>query len=203
MTTNDDQKTTMHDSYFHMRLSYVCVRHCTCIVATYFPYDIIKGGCMAIEDALELVNELGEAVAATASHNGGALLQPASTMTEVTSYDTVAVSRLEAALRRYEASRAPRVARVSEQSVQVAALAMADTDLTAWIRDTIYRLTPKWAGDKQFEYLFKDYVPAWKDGVRLGRQERSRVGSSDTEPGRAAAVAVSGSSGGDGGGGAS
>ncbi|GIL84622.1 hypothetical protein Vretimale_14561 [Volvox reticuliferus] len=162
-----------------------------------------QGGCMAIEDALELVNELGEAVAATASHNGGALLQPASTMTEVTSYDTVAVSRLEAALRRYEASRAPRVARVSEQSVQVAALAMADTDLTAWIRDTIYRLTPKWAGDKQFEYLFKDYVPAWKDGVRLGRQERSRVGSSDTEPGRAAAVAVSGSSGGDGGGGAS
>ncbi|GLI59170.1 hypothetical protein VaNZ11_000999 [Volvox africanus] len=150
-----------------------------------------QGGCMAIEDALELANELGGAVAAIPGHNDEAL-QPASvmTMTEVTSDEAVAVDRLEAALRSYEAARAPRVARVSEQSVQVAAVAMADTDLAAWVRDTIYRMTPKWMGDKQFAYLFKDYVPAWKDGVRLGRQEKSWDGDSDTVPARPAATVV-------------
>ncbi|GLC70240.1 hypothetical protein PLESTF_000946700 [Pleodorina starrii] len=121
-----------------------------------------QGGCMAIEDSLELANELGAAVA---PGSGSAEAEAPST-----SYDAAAVGRLEAALRRYEASRAPRTARVAEQSVQVAALAMAESDFAVWLRNTIYRLTPKWAGDKQFEYLFKDYVPAWRDGARLGRR---------------------------------
>ncbi|KAG2427821.1 hypothetical protein HXX76_012143 [Chlamydomonas incerta] len=113
-----------------------------------------QGGCMAIEDGLELANELMAAA--------GGLEGPQA--------DAVAAAGLEAALRRYEASRAPRTGRVADQSYQVAELAMADKPVSVWLRNTIYRLTPKWAGDKQFEYLYTDYVPAWKEGVRQGRQ---------------------------------
>ncbi|PNW74503.1 hypothetical protein CHLRE_12g493700v5 [Chlamydomonas reinhardtii] len=119
-----------------------------------------QGGCMAIEDSLELVNELMAAAAAVGGGEGEGGVQT----------DAAAAAALEAALRRYEASRAPRTGRVAEQSSQVAELAMADKPFTVWLRNTIYRLTPKWAGDKQFEYLFQDYVPAWKEGVRQGRQ---------------------------------
>ncbi|KXZ52740.1 hypothetical protein GPECTOR_8g132 [Gonium pectorale] len=120
-----------------------------------------QGGCMAIEDALELANELAGAVVATGS-SAGAGSGPLSESAE-------AAGRLEAALRRYESSRAPRTARVAEQSFQVGELAMADDDFKVWLRNIIYRLTPKWAGDKQFEYLYVDYVPAWRDGLRVGR----------------------------------
>ncbi|GLC54727.1 hypothetical protein PLESTB_000899800 [Pleodorina starrii] len=127
-----------------------------------------QGGCMAIEDSLELANELGAAMPVLDSPSELPLAAAAAATWDD---PAAAVWRLEAALRRYEASRAPRTTRVAEQSLQVASLAMAESDLSVWLRNTIYRLTPKWAGDKQFEYLFKEYVPAWKDGVRLGRRQ--------------------------------
>lgn len=39
--------------------------------------------------------------------------------------------------------------------------------LQIFIRNLIYRMMPKWAGDAQFAYLFKDYTPAWAPGVRV------------------------------------
>ena len=66
---------------------------------------------MAVEDALELANELGMAA-------GPPVVEPVA----ATSTDPTAVGRMEAALRRYEASRAPRTSRVTEQSRQVGAV---------------------------------------------------------------------------------
>ena len=64
---------------------------------------------MAIEDSLELVNELMAAAAAVGGGEGEGGVQT----------DAAAAAALEAALRRYEASRAPRTGRVAEQSSQV------------------------------------------------------------------------------------
>jgi hypothetical protein len=61
---------------------------------------------MAIEDGLELANELGGAALGPAGGRPGEL-------------DAGAAADVEAALRRYEASRAPRTARCVEQSLQV------------------------------------------------------------------------------------
>lgn len=72
------------------------------IVLLYRPRLFDQGGCMALEDSLELANAIGQAAAEAAAAGGGS-----------------AGPLLEAALRRYEASRAPRVARVNEQSLQV------------------------------------------------------------------------------------
>ncbi|KAG2452720.1 hypothetical protein HYH02_002952 [Chlamydomonas schloesseri] len=137
-----------------------------------------QGGCMAIEDGLELANEL---MAAAAAGAGGAEGGGAQT-------DAAAAAALEAGLRRYEASRAPRTSRVADQSYQVAELAMADKPLSVWLRNTIYRLTPKWAGDKQFEYLYLDYVPAWKEGVRQGRTFGAAEGHGPAAPAAAQKV---------------
>lgn len=68
---------------------------------------------MAIEDALELANQLGGATRQLEGQQGQ---QPGAGA----DYDTpAAVPALEAALRRYEEQRAPRAMRVSEQSLQV------------------------------------------------------------------------------------
>ncbi len=67
---------------------------------------------MAIEDALELANQLGAAARQLEGQQG----QPGAGA----EYDApAAVSALEGALRRYEEQRAPRAMRVSEQSFQV------------------------------------------------------------------------------------
>ena len=72
-----------------------------------------KGGCMAIEDCLELANAVGQAITSTPPRDGDG--------------DAALSAALSAALRRYEESRAPRTAKVNEQSVQIAELAMADS----------------------------------------------------------------------------
>ncbi len=39
--------------------------------------------------------------------------------------------------------------------MQLGQLAMADNPISVWLRNTIYRMTPKSEGDKQFAYLYK------------------------------------------------
>ncbi len=68
---------------------------------------------MAIEDALELANQLGAVARQLEGQQGQ---QPGAGAV----YDTpAAVSALEGALRRYEEQRAPRAMQVAEQSLQV------------------------------------------------------------------------------------
>ena len=35
------------------------------------------------------------------------------------------------------------------------------------MRNLIYKLTPKWAGDMQFAWLYKDYKPQWAPGAKV------------------------------------
>ncbi|BAZ38315.1 monooxygenase FAD-binding protein [Calothrix sp. NIES-4101] len=95
-----------------------------------------QGGCMAIEDAFELVKYLviGQAKG----------------------------EEIPTSLRQFEQSRSSRVAKVFTVSRQVGQLAQTDSAFGCWLRDSIYRLTPTWLGDLQFKWLF-DYQPKLPD----------------------------------------
>nr|WP_275974411.1 FAD-dependent monooxygenase [Argonema galeatum] len=91
-----------------------------------------QGGCMAIEDAFELVKML--------------------IIGEEKGDDIPAV------LRQFEASRSKRVEKVFTTARQVGNLGQTDSDLGCFLRDLIYWLMPTWLGDLQFKWLF-DYEP--------------------------------------------
>ncbi|MBD2101378.1 FAD-dependent monooxygenase [Leptolyngbya sp. FACHB-261] len=92
-----------------------------------------QGGCMAIEDAFELVKQL------------------------IVSHEAETVPSL---LRQFEASRCDRINRVFTTSRQVGQLGQAENAIACFIRNWIYKLTPTWLADQQFKWLF-DYVPRW------------------------------------------
>ncbi|MBD2180780.1 FAD-dependent monooxygenase [Planktothrix sp. FACHB-1355] len=100
-----------------------------------------QGGCMAIEDAFELVKLLR-----IRAEKGG---------------------DIPALLRQFEASRSKRVAQVFTVSRQVGGLGQTDSAFGCFLRDSIYWLTPTWLGDLQFKWLF-DYQPQWglEDGEK-------------------------------------
>ncbi len=95
--------------------------------------NIGQGGCMAIEDAFELVKQLS------------------------TSAKEDFVPSL---LRQFEVSRCDRVARVYTTARQVGQLGQAEGAIACFIRNWIYKLTPTKLADQQFKWLF-DYVPNW------------------------------------------
>ena len=95
--------------------------------------SIGQGGCMAIEDAFELVKRLN-----------GAMVE-----------DSIPLL-----LRQFEASRSDRVTRVFTTSRQVGKLGQAEGKIACLLRNWIYKLTPTWLADLQFKWLF-DYVPNW------------------------------------------
>lgn len=87
-----------------------------------------QGGCMGIEDSFELVRQL------------------------------LIASNLPLQLRQFERSRSDRVEKVFATSRQVGKLAQTDTAIGCFLRDWLYRLTPTWLGNLQFQWLF-DYRP--------------------------------------------
>ncbi|MEH2371581.1 FAD-dependent monooxygenase [Nostoc sp.] len=96
--------------------------------------NIGQGGCMAVEDAFELVKLL----------------------TNQASCDQVVLL-----LRQFEASRSKRVTRVFTTSRQVGQLGQTTSAIGCFVRDWIYKLTPTWLAYLQFRWLF-DYQPDWK-----------------------------------------
>lgn len=95
-----------------------------------------QGGCMAIEDAFELVKHLSQPVK----------------------------NSVPSLLRQFEASRCDRVSRVFTTSRQVGQLGQAEGAIACYLRNWLYKLTPTKLADQQFKWLF-DYVPHW-DSVR-------------------------------------
>ncbi|HEY9653938.1 MAG TPA: FAD-dependent monooxygenase [Crinalium sp.] len=93
-----------------------------------------QGGCMAIEDAFELVKQL------------------------VTSPEEAVPSLL----RQFEASRSDRIHRVFTTSRQVGQLGQAENAIACFVRNWIYKLTPTRLADLQFKWLF-DYRPSWSN----------------------------------------
>ncbi|BCL37975.1 hypothetical protein NSMS1_44220 [Nostoc sp. MS1] len=93
-----------------------------------------QGGCMAVEDAFELVKLL----------------------TRGASSDHVSL------LRQFEYSRSQRVTRVFTTSRQVGQLGQTNSAIGCLLRNWIYKLTPTWLADLQFKWLF-DYQPSWED----------------------------------------
>ena len=93
--------------------------------------NIGQGGCMAIEDAFELVKQISP---------------------------SAKKDLLPSLLRRFEASRCDRVARVYSTSRQVGQLGRVEGAIACFLRDWIYKLTPTKLADQQFKWLF-DYVP--------------------------------------------
>lgn len=91
-----------------------------------------QGGCMAIEDAYELVYSI----------------------------QTCAdLSQVAPSLREFEQRRTPRVTQVFATSRQIGSLGQLENPLSCQLRNWIYRLTPTWLGDLQFKWLF-DYQPS-------------------------------------------
>ena len=93
-----------------------------------------QGACMGMEDAAELTAAL--AAAWRDGRPGG----------------------VPAALRSYEAARAPRVSRVGVESARVYDLSALTGGISIWLRDTVYSVLPQWIVDKQFSWLY-DYKP--------------------------------------------
>ncbi|MCL1472338.1 FAD-dependent monooxygenase [Argonema antarcticum] len=91
-----------------------------------------QGGCMAIEDAFELVKML--------------------IIGEEKGED------IPASLREFEVSRSKRVEKVFTTSRQVGNLGQTDSDFGCFLRNLIYWLIPTWLGDLQFKWLF-NYDP--------------------------------------------
>lgn len=96
--------------------------------------NIGQGGCMAIEDAFELVKCLGQHTPSTP---------------------------MSALLRQFEASRVDRVRRVFTASRQVGRIGHLEGALACTIRNWIFQRIPAWIADQQFTWLF-DYVPQGK-----------------------------------------
>lgn len=93
-----------------------------------------QGGCMAIEDAFELVKRL----------------------------TAIAENTVPSSLRQFESSRCDRITRVFNTSRQVGQLGQADHAIACFLRNWLYKLTPTQLADLQFKWLF-DYVPNWND----------------------------------------
>ncbi|WP_071192367.1 FAD-dependent monooxygenase [Trichormus sp. NMC-1] len=93
-----------------------------------------QGGCMAIEDAFELVKLL--------SHQASS-------------------EQVTLLLRQFESSRSSRVTRVFTTSRQVGQLGQTKSAIGCFLRNWIYKLTPTWLADLQFRWLF-DYQPTWE-----------------------------------------
>lgn len=93
-----------------------------------------QGGCMAVEDAFELAKLL---------------------------VGSVSNDQLPSLLRQFESNRSPRVTRVFTTSRQVGQLGQTDSVIGCFLRNWIYKLTPTWLADLQFQWLF-DYQPSWK-----------------------------------------
>lgn len=91
--------------------------------------NIGQGGCMAVEDAFELVKSLTSGV----------------------NYE-----RVPSQLRQFESSRSQRVTRVFKVSRQVGRLGQTNSPVGCLVRNWIYKLTPTWLADMQFRWLF-DY----------------------------------------------
>lgn len=92
-----------------------------------------QGGCMAIEDAFELIKRLAPI------------------------RETQTVPSL---LRQFEASRCDRIARVFATSRQVGQIGQAEHPFTCFVRNWSYKLTPTWLANLQFKWL-SDYHPNW------------------------------------------
>lgn len=97
--------------------------------------SIGQGGCMAIEDAFELVKRL-------------AIIQVGESVPSL--------------LRQFEASRCDRIARIFTTSRQVGQIGQAEHPIACFIRNWVYKLTPTRLADLQFKWLF-DYLPDWND----------------------------------------
>jgi 2-polyprenyl-6-methoxyphenol hydroxylase-like FAD-dependent oxidoreductase len=95
--------------------------------------NIGQGGCMAVEDAFELVKRLSP---------------------------FAREDSLPPLLRQFEASRCARVTRVFTTARQVGQLGQAEGAIACFIRNWVYKLTPTWLADQQFKWLF-DYFPHW------------------------------------------
>ncbi|MEM9089309.1 MAG: FAD-dependent monooxygenase [Cyanobacteria bacterium P01_F01_bin.53] len=96
-----------------------------------------QGGCMAVEDAFELVKQLSGNLAAAGKETSVPVL-----------------------LRQFEASRSDRVARIHAISRQVGQLGQLEGRIGCFLRNWLYRLTPTKLADQQFKWLF-DYAPSW------------------------------------------
>lgn len=94
-----------------------------------------QGGCIAIEDAFELVKLLIN----EASRDQVVLL-----------------------LRQFESKRSKRVTRVFTTSRQVGQLGQTSGAIECLLRNWIYKLTPTWLGDLQFRWLL-NYHPSWEE----------------------------------------
>lgn len=97
--------------------------------------SIGQGGCMAIEDAFELVKRL-------------ATIREEETVPSL--------------LRQFEASRCDRITRVFTTSRQIGQIGQAEYPIACFIRNWSYKLTPTWLADLQFKWLF-DYIPHWNN----------------------------------------
>ncbi|HBQ98465.1 MULTISPECIES: FAD-dependent monooxygenase [unclassified Roseofilum] len=104
--------------------------------------SIGQGGCMAIEDAYELVYSIK------------------------TCAD---LSQLAQTLRQFEQRRTPRITQVFESSRQISSLGQLENSLSCQVRNWIYRLTPTWLGDLQFKWLF-DYQPSGQYSALRGNE---------------------------------
>ena len=93
-----------------------------------------QGGCMAVEDAFELAKLFLGSV----SHD-----------------------QVPSLLRQFESNRTSRVTRVFTTSRQVGQLGQTNSVMGCFFRNWIYKLTPTWLADLQFQWLF-DYQPSWE-----------------------------------------
>lgn len=94
-----------------------------------------QGACVGMEDAVELVASLAAAWRSPPLRSAGAGAVPA-------------------ALRAFEAARAPRVARVDAESARVYHLSALTATPGIWLRDTVYSMLPQWVVDRQFSWLY-------------------------------------------------
>jgi 2-polyprenyl-6-methoxyphenol hydroxylase-like FAD-dependent oxidoreductase len=94
-----------------------------------------QGGCMAVEDAFELVKQLCSGAKEDS---------------------------ISAVLRQFESGRCDRITRVFSTSRQVGQLGQAESTVACFIRNWIYKLTPTKLADQQFKWLF-DYAPGWDE----------------------------------------
>lgn len=100
--------------------------------------SIGQGGCMAIEDSFELAKRLAFPV--QKARNGGG-------------DESVANE-----LRKFEADRSNRTARVFKSARDVGQIGQASSTVGVFLRNWMYKLMPGWLADLQFKWLF-DYHP--------------------------------------------
>uniref|UniRef100_A0A7S0RCR7 FAD-binding domain-containing protein n=1 Tax=Pyramimonas obovata TaxID=1411642 RepID=A0A7S0RCR7_9CHLO len=100
-----------------------------------------QGGCLAIEDAFELANELRQ-------------------ISTIAEYDKLSKARLVRALRKYERQRAGRTDLVFWQSRLLFHLGISTFPPVVALRNMMFRLSPTFLVHITFSWIF-DYTPAW------------------------------------------